>query len=362
MAKLITHHDKFHIHKILGLLVLLHYVYRFGLLFQHGSAFPTTSGGESSESPLVASLGVLLHGLLSWSSLLLPLPSKRNFNAPMIWPEFRLHSITFATRHVVATICTLNDWWPDEGSYLRHGLARAAVVLGAVKAASLITDRYGCRDQRTTNSMPYPSSVSDDQRPAIKKNYALAQFAATAVCLLPDATINFAPLLAIQMAPLLMTLVRKGKVTAGTYHRVYAVSLWLGYVMVFVRLLAGDGRGVTKIVGLKTICMLSFPSSKLRRRVSAMAVWGINVILSAAIFPLLLEDRLDAMVSVDMARILFWFVTVQATCRQALVYAPLFGMTRLRVSMSVGDGRSSICSSSSSRSKSIICGDFKKTV
>jgi hypothetical protein len=332
MAKLITHHDKFHIHKILGLLVLLHYLYRFGLLFRHGTAFP------SSESPLVASLGVLLHGLLSWSSLLLPLPSKRNFNAPMIWPEFRLHSITFATRHVVATICTLNDWWPDEGSYLRHGLARAAVVLGAVKAASLITDRYGCRDQRTTNSMPYPSSVSDDQRPAIKKNYALAQFAATAVCLLPDATINFAPLLAIQMAPLLMTLVRKGKVKAGTYHRVYAISLWLGYVMVFVRLLAGEGRGVAKVVGLKSIFMLCFPSSKLRRHVSAMAVWAVNVALSAGVFPLLLADVLDSTVSLDLARIFFWFVTIQATVRQAMVYAPLFGMTRLRVSMSVGHG------------------------
>ena len=276
-----------------------------------------------------------------------------------IWPEFRLHSITFATRHVVATILTLNNWWPDERNYLCHGLARAAVVLGAVQAASIITDRYGCRTQRTTNSMPYPSTVSDEQRPAIKKSYALAQFAATAVCLLNDATINFAPLLAIQMAPLMMTLVRKGKAKAGTYHRVYAVSLWLGYVMVFVRLLAGErgGRGVTKIVGLKTIFLLSFPSSKLRRHVSAMAVWAVNVILSAAIFPLLVEDRLDAMLSVDIARVFFWFVTIQATCRQAWVYAPLFGMTRLRISMSVGD---SCKGKAKGKGKSIICGEIKK--
>ena len=270
-----------------------------------------------------------------------------------IWPEFRLHSITFATRHVITTLLTLNNWWPDERNYIYHGLARAAVVLGAVKAASLITDQYGCRQQRTTNSMPYPSTVADDQRPAIKKSYALAQFAATAVCLLPDATVNFAPLLAIQMAPLMMTLVRKGKVSAGTYHRVYAVSLWLGYVMVFVRLLAGEGREVTKMVGLKTIFMLSFPSSKLRRYASAMAVWAVNVILSAAIFPLLLEDRLDALVSVDVARTFFWFVTIQATFRQALVYAPLFGMTRLRVSMSVGG-------SCKGQGKSIVRGEFKK--
>lgn len=235
------------------------------------------------------------------------------------------------------------------------------MVLGAVRVASAVTDRYGCREQRTTNSMPYPPTVSDDQRPPIKKSYALAQFAATAVCLLPDATVNFAPLLAIQMAPLLMTLVRKGKVTAGTYHRVYAVSLWLGYVMVFVRLLAGDGLGVTKLVGLKTIFVLSFPSSKLRRHVSAMKVWAVNVILSAAIFPLLLEDKLDALVSVDVARVFFWFVTIQATFRQALVYAPLFGITGLRISMSVGNGSSSSRKGTSGKSKSIICGNFKKT-
>ena len=128
---------------------------------------------------------------------------------------------------------------------------------------------------------------------------------------------------------------------------------------------AGLRHGVCEIVGWgwtgsdqdcgpQDHLMLSFHSSKLRRHVSAMAVWGINVILSAAIFPLLLEDRLDAMVSVDMARAFFWFVTIQATCRQALVYARLFGMTRLRVSMSCSSS-----SSSSSGSKSIICGKVR---
>ena len=79
MAKLFTHHDQYHIHKTLGLLVLLHYLYRFALLYQYGDAFPS-----NVESPLVDSAGVILHGLLSWSSLLLPLPTKRNFNAPMV--------------------------------------------------------------------------------------------------------------------------------------------------------------------------------------------------------------------------------------------------------------------------------------
>ena len=82
MAKLFTHHDRYHVHKILGLLVLLHYIYRFALLYRYGDAFPSSA---AVKSPLIAdSAGVFLHGLLSWSSLLLPLPTKRNFNAPMV--------------------------------------------------------------------------------------------------------------------------------------------------------------------------------------------------------------------------------------------------------------------------------------
>ena len=39
MAKLITHHDPFHAHKILGLLVLLNMAYRLALYLWRGYAF-----------------------------------------------------------------------------------------------------------------------------------------------------------------------------------------------------------------------------------------------------------------------------------------------------------------------------------
>lgn len=109
MAKLITPHDPYHIHKILGVLLLVHYIYRFALLIQYGDAFPFLHNHHEHEQHhrLYAVGGVALHGLLSWSALLLPLPAKRNFTSPIIWPEFRLHSIAFATRHVVTTIMAL---------------------------------------------------------------------------------------------------------------------------------------------------------------------------------------------------------------------------------------------------------------
>lgn len=146
MAKLITSHDPFHVHKTIGVFVLLHYLYRFFLLFTTGSAFP-------EEEPAVqASICVAVHGVLSWSSLLLPLPSKRNFQGPMIWPEFRAHSITFASRHVVATIVSLNHLWPT--NVWLDVVAKIALVWGTQRVASEITNRIGDREKRTTNSMP----------------------------------------------------------------------------------------------------------------------------------------------------------------------------------------------------------------
>jgi hypothetical protein len=151
MAYLITHHDPYHVHKIVGLLCLLHFVYRFFMIVLHGTAFP------DSESCRSQAACVLVHAVLSWSALLLPLPEKRNFNSPMIWPEFRLHSITFATRHVVATAVTLLGLWPE--SVVADVAVKTALVVCTVLAARVVTTKYGDREKRTTNAMPYPPKV-----------------------------------------------------------------------------------------------------------------------------------------------------------------------------------------------------------
>lgn len=146
MAHLITDHDPFHVHKLLGLFCLLHFLFRLLNLTLHGTAFP------ESESTAVQVGCVLAHGLLSWSSLLLPLPAKRNYSSPMIWPEFRFHSIGFVSRHVVATALTLADAWPKEPLY--EAAAKMAVVVATVLAARHITARHGSKEKRTTNAMP----------------------------------------------------------------------------------------------------------------------------------------------------------------------------------------------------------------
>ena len=72
--------------------------------------------------------------------------------------------------------------------------------------------------------MPYPEGTTEQAKRGIKWQYAKAQFAATMLLFTEDATLNWFPLVPIQAAPFLMTLVRKGKVTSPSYHRIYAFT------------------------------------------------------------------------------------------------------------------------------------------
>ena len=343
MANLITNHDPFHVHKILGLSVLLHFIYRFYLVATTGGAF-----SYPKEPTYISICGVLLHGVLSWSSLLLPLPTKRNFLKPMIWPEFRYHSILFATRHVLSTIFTLANCWPSSSSsnndnqVVLNCISRGTIIIGTVKLASYITSKHGNKTHRTTNTMPYPNNVSSIQETNIKRMYTAAQFGATITCFMNDPTMQFVPLLGIQMAPLLMTLVRKGRISTTTYHRVYSISLSLGYIVIFMRLLllldtgerSEEEVGVVNNNTIRTLILFSLPFKKSRKYVSATTFWSITIIFATIVYPLLVMDRdmetkkkmldFEKYISINTIKYVIWMAMVRTLFNQVIAYAPLF--------------------------------------
>mmetsp|Transcript_38714 Transcript_38714/g.93977 ORF Transcript_38714/g.93977 Transcript_38714/m.93977 type:complete len:356 (+) Transcript_38714:45-1112(+) len=282
MARLVTHHDPYHVHKTLGLAALLHFLLRIACFFWTGSAFAT------GEPLWLTSAGVLLHGVLSFSSLLLPLPTKRNFSAPMIWPEFRLHSIIFASRHVLCTLLTLNHAWPT--NLYAHALAKLTVVIGTVKAAEYVTERFGDKANRTTNSMPYPASISQEEQLAIKREYARAQFGATVGACLPDPTIAFLPLLPIQIAPFLMTLVRKGKIGAISYHAVYVFSLWIVWVALALILWRRQENDTTFFLFASAVAPIKL---RLDYGWNKTFIWCLHNFLAFIVFPLFLARPLS---------------------------------------------------------------------
>lgn len=213
MARLLTNHDKYHIHAILGLMVLMHYSLRWYLIFMHGDAF------SNQNNMLFNVLAVLLHSALPLSALPLPIPRARNLVAPMIWEEFRLHSVVFASRHTSSTVAALlapSCYW-----------IQLVIVHLTLFGASWASEKHGNQEQRTTNAMPYATQMEAEKMQHAKNMYARAQFMATAFTLVGQPTLSFIPTLGIQSAPFLMTLVRKGKISTSTYHQVYAWTLLL---------------------------------------------------------------------------------------------------------------------------------------
>lgn len=328
MAHLFTRHDPFHLHKTLGLLALLNFILRIYYAIRYGNSFP------DFESKRWACACVLIHAALPLTSLALPLPTKRNFSSPMIWPEFRLHSILFACRHVICTVISILELWPTQilgtrsaAPVLAECGMKVLIVLAFVYIARMITDRYGDKEHRTTNAMPYPHDLSEDECNRIKFEYAKKQFGATLMATFPGhlaATFNFAPLYAIQSAPFMMTLVRKGKCNARAYHCVYAATLLYPLYMYHVIIRRGSTYPVDFVIGC--LYMASF-RLRIRRRWSNEAMWAIIVplvILAWTYLPGLEAGWIAPSILSDTVSRLLWIIMMgRELVWDASVYGPL---------------------------------------
>lgn len=262
MAYLFTHHDPAHIHAFFGFLTLLHFAFRITVMLCYGAVFP-------SWEPLHMSLACMcLHIALHSTSFLLPLPKKRNFNSPMIWPEFRAHNAVFSIRMAVCTIVALimHSYGFSLGQYtfsdligplldvarvhtgseakgpimseeertqailtIGHYLIRVGVVILASIVAEWITSAMGDKVKRTTNSMPYPVQASQLDIAHTKIFYRQCQFHASFLAAAATPGFAFLPLYALEAAPFMMTLVRKGLATSRGYHFVYSAALLVPY-------------------------------------------------------------------------------------------------------------------------------------
>jgi hypothetical protein len=212
MAKLITREDGkyFHIHKIIGFLCLIHFLYRYFLLFQY-------NGFELKTNYDMAM--VSLHGFLSVSSLQFHIPSIRNPVSPMIYPEFRLHSILFALRGIVC--CFLHYY----ASSFYASLGSRVVIFVTMGLADRITMYYKKEgDSRTMRNMPFDESVPTETRDEITLYHSKMQVGATLFSLVNKDT-SFSPVFAIQLAAFLMTLVRKNIIKSVHWHLIYGMSL-----------------------------------------------------------------------------------------------------------------------------------------
>jgi len=224
LRKLATKEDKHHVHKTLGVLALVHFLYRF--------SWPSGMGFDTQPLSWTAAC-LSVHLLLSCSSLLFRVHPKRGkSDRPMIWSEFRAHSILFAARAILATWVHALHAHGAVGASSRDALC-ALIVMLTMCAADMITRALGA-GTRTIRDMPVDASASDASRRLGKKFQSLRQFGATmSVC--SSANAAFSTLLAIQGAALLMTLCRKSIISPRQWHvgyngMLFATGLMYHYV------------------------------------------------------------------------------------------------------------------------------------
>lgn len=206
--KLITKEDPLHIHKTLGVICLVNYGYRYYMLF--------TTGTMHLDNPIAGYL-MCVHALLSISSIIFHIPSKRNKMAPMIYPEYRQHSILFAMRSVVCFFLTY---------YKCAVFYKMATCYGTMLLADFISSHHQNTITTTTmRNMPFDIRISGQDQESIIRMQSSQQIGAT-LFMFGNLDSCFTPLFSIQIAAFLMTLVRKNIIDTNLWHILYNISLW----------------------------------------------------------------------------------------------------------------------------------------
>lgn len=240
MKKLFTNEDPQNIHKTCGVFVLLHFAFRYyQMLFGDISAgFGRNAGKGTTVTPFLC---LLPHALLSISSLIFhSVPRERVVGLPMIWQEFRVHSIIFALRSIVATACGWISVYFNHDPIIRKAtvaLSSASILISIYFADEATKKLCPSSPESTTATMPYWQDCSLSTQRRFKSFYAYCQFLATLACLsMTNPAWPFAVLLPIQLAAFLMTMVRKGFLTSKGYHVLYTASLIMPFIVAIRRM------------------------------------------------------------------------------------------------------------------------------
>ena len=145
----------------------------------------------------------------------------------------------------------------------------AAVLLSNI-GADLATRRLRFNSlESTTATMPYWPGCSLATQKRFKNFYAYCQFMATLACLAAsNPAWPLAVLLAIQLASLLMTLVRKGFISAKAYHYGYTASLVAPFLVGFRSLFYTK---YAEFLGLLTTGFVLYQAR--RRGINKYALW-----------------------------------------------------------------------------------------
>lgn len=233
-----THEDKFHLHKTLGILSVLSFVYRYAYVY------PTTGTlGFDGQSKLDW-MSLIVHALLAFSAIVFRVPARRIADKPfIIYEEYRLHAIVFTSRSVIVAALALfaathlgggggtnnlqeGQRWPDLELPL---WLIPVIVMVCHLLVDEITRRHGTPGYTAVRSKSERIQMTSFYK-RVALFYSFYQFAGLGAMLLPSprlADSGFNGLIAIQSSAVLMTLYRKRIITGRAHVAVYSFCLLL---------------------------------------------------------------------------------------------------------------------------------------
>lgn len=206
---LITEEDKYHLHKLCGLYVLINYIFQYSCYFIYGKMF-------------LNGYNLLPHLFLHYTSFFFHVLKNRVLNKQLsmfIWAELRYHSLVFATR----AVCILVN--PDN---------KLIYLFLTMISADIVTVMLGDQNVSTVRgNHEYKKSLV---KTLYSYFFSTSQIGATIICggFFQENFSNalvFSTLPPIQTSAFGMTLIRKNVINKTIWQLVYSLELLLVYVI-----------------------------------------------------------------------------------------------------------------------------------
>eukprot|EP00931_Biecheleriopsis_adriatica_P088637 TRINITY_DN62914_c0_g1_i1.p1 TRINITY_DN62914_c0_g1~~TRINITY_DN62914_c0_g1_i1.p1 ORF type:complete len:950 (-),score=138.75 TRINITY_DN62914_c0_g1_i1:16-2865(-) len=231
---LFTHEDPYNLHKIMGVVVLVHYVVRFAFILQGAALWQEVEGHRRHgkvdwmlfDGSWFSLLSVWFCLLLQISSFQFVLPRNRVLGRPMLWQEWRAHNLIFVLRSLISfTTCWAAARWHMHS--MRGECLLQIIRFGAVLFQLYSTDVTSrlLRDSKhesLTATWPLWEGCPSGVERFLKFYYAIGINQLTLIALSGAGMYyNFAGVLLLQTDSFAMTLVRKGIIKTETFHGYY---------------------------------------------------------------------------------------------------------------------------------------------
>lgn len=241
--RLITKEDPFHVHKTLGILCLLSYIWRFSLgtiiRWRVLHVVGDTAITDATTTDTVASDDMMgfnlypewtlptlgLHLALNLSSFEFHIPPKRILSGYRIWREYRFHSLVFLCRSLALMAI---QWYEDTYHVPSPNYVWNLVVVMATIMAADLGSRY--LFEATSSGFARNLHV----HPAIKFFFSFLQIQATSGCLFIATqrySMHFIFCMIIQVNAFLMTIRRKNLAGHYTLISIYGAMLLGGWII-----------------------------------------------------------------------------------------------------------------------------------